>query len=285
MLLLAVVFTASLVVGCTRIGPGYVGIKINMSGSQRGVSEMPIRTGWVFYNPLTTKIFEFPVFMQTVSWTQNTSEGRKEDDSITFNDKDQVPISADVNLSYIMNQTQVPDFYVKFRSDDMDSFTYGYMRSVARNAFQDVASTYSFDQLNGTEKEQFLTAVKAEINKDINKYGVNIEQFGLIGALRPPANIAEAINMKTVAIQKALQTQNELQQAKAEALKVIAKAEGEAKANGILTKSISPELLKWYELQNQKLAIEKWNGARPLVEGANSGLLLQLGIHDRANAH
>jgi hypothetical protein len=32
----------------TRIDAGHVGIEINLAGSQRGPSEIPIRTGWVF---------------------------------------------------------------------------------------------------------------------------------------------------------------------------------------------------------------------------------------------
>jgi hypothetical protein len=42
----------------TRIGAGYVGIEINLAASQRGASEIPIRTGWVFYSPLKTQIVD-----------------------------------------------------------------------------------------------------------------------------------------------------------------------------------------------------------------------------------
>lgn len=36
-----------LLVGCTRIPPGYVGIKVNMYGSQKGVADFPLQTGRV----------------------------------------------------------------------------------------------------------------------------------------------------------------------------------------------------------------------------------------------
>ncbi len=32
---------------CTRIGPGHVGIEVNMAGSDKGVSDFPAVTGWV----------------------------------------------------------------------------------------------------------------------------------------------------------------------------------------------------------------------------------------------
>jgi len=55
-LILLVVF----LVRITRIEAGHVGVEINLAGSQRGASEIPIRTGWVLYSPLRTQIIEFP---------------------------------------------------------------------------------------------------------------------------------------------------------------------------------------------------------------------------------
>src|ERR1035437_4794995 len=112
---LAILLVACLVPGCTRINPGNVGIKINMAGTARGVSGLPLGTGWVFYMPGVTKVFEYPTFMQTAGWTASVNEGNPIDESITFTDKDQVPISADINLSYRLESTKVPNFYIQFR--------------------------------------------------------------------------------------------------------------------------------------------------------------------------
>ena len=37
--------------GCTYVPPGFVGVKVNLYGNQRGVSDYPIVTGRVLYNP------------------------------------------------------------------------------------------------------------------------------------------------------------------------------------------------------------------------------------------
>ena len=51
--------------GCaTRIGPGRVGIKVDLAGTQRGVEDLPIRTGWVFYNFLSSPVVEYPTSIQ-----------------------------------------------------------------------------------------------------------------------------------------------------------------------------------------------------------------------------
>src|SRR5579864_1237475 len=84
----ALVATATvLVVGCqttTRIDAGHVGIKVKLAGSDRGVQDMPIVTGWVFFNPATEQIVIFPTNVQNVVWSQSTHEGKPYDESITF---------------------------------------------------------------------------------------------------------------------------------------------------------------------------------------------------------
>ena len=40
----------------TRIEAGHVGVEINLAGKQRGASEIPVRTGWVVYSPLSTQM-------------------------------------------------------------------------------------------------------------------------------------------------------------------------------------------------------------------------------------
>ena len=264
----------------TRINPGYVGIKINLVGAPRGAQDLPLKTGWQIYCPLTAQVFEYPVFMQTATWSRSRYDGRDYDDSITWNTSDQVSIGADINLSYTLDREKVPAFYIKFRSDDLNAFTHGYLRNVARDAFTKYGSTFTFDEINGKRKDEFLQEVKNKINEDTEKYGVHIEQFGIIGRIHMPEAIEAAISEKTQAIQRAVQSENELRQSKAEAQKRIAAAEGDAqaaiafaqgkaKANKILNESITHNLIMWE-------AVKKWDGKRPLAEGAHSGLMLPL---------
>jgi hypothetical protein len=51
----------------TRIEAGHVGVEINLAGKQRGASEIPVRTGWVVYSPLSTQIIEFPTYVDRKS--------------------------------------------------------------------------------------------------------------------------------------------------------------------------------------------------------------------------
>jgi len=286
-LLIGIIIFFSYVASITRIGAGYVGVEIVLSGSQRGASEIPIRTGWVFYSPLRSQIIEFPTFVQTVKWTHDLNEGRAQNEEMSFNSKEGMEIYSDVSLSYAIQPSRVPDFYVKYRVSDLDTFTHGILRDIVRNSLNEVASTYSIEQIYGEQKAEFLSKVQALIQSKMDPVGVGIQQFGFIGAPRVPEVIAAAITSKAQAIQAAEQANNELAKTQAEAAKTVAAAEGEAKAaitraqgeaeaNKIRQASLTPQLLELRKIENQKALIDRWNGALPTVQSGSGGLLMEL---------
>lgn len=255
---------------CTTVQPGHVGIQVNLSGSDKGVQDLPLRTGRIFYNPVTETVYTYPTFVQTAVWTASANEGRPSDESITFTTKDSMVVNADVSLSYSLQPDKVPNFYVKFRSDDLDRFTHGFLRNVARDQFNEAAGKYAIEQIMG-DNEQFIKEVRARVEKEIASIGVHIDQFGFIGAPRPPKQVIDAINGKIQATQLAIQKENEIRQAQADAAKqvaqaegvakaAIARAQGEAEANRLRAASVTPQILEWERLAVAREAIGRWNG-------------------------
>jgi hypothetical protein len=45
-----------------RIDAGHVGIRVNQFGDDKGVDDVVVVTGTVFYNPFTASIFEFLLY-------------------------------------------------------------------------------------------------------------------------------------------------------------------------------------------------------------------------------
>jgi regulator of protease activity HflC (stomatin/prohibitin superfamily) len=282
------ILVMSLVLRVTRIEAGHVGVEINLAGRQRGASEIPVRTGWVVYSPLTTQIIEFPTYVQTVKWTKDTNEGHPINEEMGFNSKEGMEIFVDVSLSYAIDPIKAPDFYVKYRVDDLDRFTHGILRDIVRNSLNEVASTYVVEDIYGEGKAEFLHKVQAMIEQKVSPVGVGVQQFGFIGAPRVPPVIATAITAKAQAIQQAERARNELATTQAEAAKKIAEAEGDAKslvtraqgeadANRIRQNSLTPQLLDLRRIENNRALIDKWNGQLPTVEaGQGSGMILQL---------
>jgi regulator of protease activity HflC (stomatin/prohibitin superfamily) len=276
--------------GCaTRIGPGRVGIKVDLAGSQRGVEELPIRTGWVFYSFLSSTIVEYPTSVQTAKWTRDPNEGSANNEEMSFNTKDGLTVYGDLSVSYHLDSAKVPAFYVKFRNDDIQQFTHGFLRNVARDAINRTGSQYTVQEVMGEKKSELEQNSRAELQKQVGDIGVVIDQFGFIGSPRPPQSVIDSINAKVQAQQIAVQKQNELVQSQADAAKLVAAAEGQAKAqiavatgeaesNRLRAASISQNIIEWQKLAVTDRWIAKWNGQVPQVQtGTNGpGMLLDI---------
>jgi regulator of protease activity HflC (stomatin/prohibitin superfamily) len=274
----------------TRIGPGRVGIKVDLAGSQRGVEDLPIRTGWVFYNFLTSTVVEYPTSIQTAKWTRDMNEGAPTNEEMSFNTQDGLTVYGDLSVSYHLDSSKVPQFYVKFRSDNIEQFTHGFLRNVARDSINRTGSQYTVQEIMGEKKSELELKSRMDLQAQVNDIGVEIDQFGFIGSPRPPQSVIDSINAKVQAQQIAVQKQNELVQAQADAAKTVAAAEGQAKAqiaiangeaesNRLRAASISENIIKWQQLAVTDRWIEKWNGAMPSVQsggGAPPGLLLDV---------
>jgi regulator of protease activity HflC (stomatin/prohibitin superfamily) len=269
--LLFVVGALTLACG-TTIQPGHAGIIVDAYGKDRGVQSYTATTGRVWYNPITTTVFEYPTFVQSVVFTASPNEGKAVNEEITFTNADQMSIAADVSLSYSLDVSKLPNFYVKFRSDDLNQFTYGYLRSLMRDKFNESAGRYTIAQIMG-DNGPFLAEVKQKLQTDLEPIGVHLEsQFGFIGAPRPPAQVIQSINMKVQATQLAIQKQNELVQVEADAKKAVAKATGDANALNVWAEAQAAANRKIAESLTANLvqykALEKWNGSLPQVSGA-----------------
>jgi regulator of protease activity HflC (stomatin/prohibitin superfamily) len=286
----AVVFLVVLLslVNAQRIGAGQVGVEVNLAGSQRGPQDIPVRTGWVFYSPLKTQIIEFPTYVQTVKWTADPGEGHPLNEELVFNSREGQEVRADVSLSYAIDPVKVPEFYVKYRVNDLEKFTHGILKDIVRNSLNEIASTYTLEDIYGENKAKFLREARQRIQDQVTPVGVGIQQFGFIGKPRFTPAIEQAITQKTQAITEAERARNQLAVTQAEMAKQVAEAEGEAKsaierargeaeANRLRNASITPQLLQLKQLENERARIEKWNGDVPrMVVGEKSGLMLQM---------
>src|SRR5271167_3736032 len=251
---------------CTKVEPGYVGIKVNNWGSQRGVQDYPLKTGMVFYNPLTEDMYDFPTFMVTRTWTQDVHEGNPIDESITFNSIEGTQVNADVAITYFFDAAKVPEIFVKFRAKP-DVLTDGYIHNRVRDFLNREASDMKVVDIFGQGKQKILNNVKHDLEAELGPIGIHFDSVSFTSALRVDSSVHDAINRVIQAAQDALAAQNKVVQARAEADQVIATAQGaaqatlinakaQADANQLLNASLSPTLVQWQ-------AVQKWNGNMP----------------------
>ncbi len=280
-ILTAGVAVAVLYLGCTtttRVDAGHVGIRVKLAGSDRGVQDMPVVTGWVFYNPLTEQLVLFPTSVQNVVWTQSAHEGRAFDESITFSSSEGVNCSGDIGLSFHIEPALAPKLYGRFRLNDLEKLSDGYMRNTVREAFNDVASKLPVQDIYGAGKSKMLAEVTQKCRDVFGKDGIVIDQLTINGALRLPQNVMDAINRAMEATQKAIESKNRVAQVEAEATQAVTQAHGgaeaarqraqgdadallirarsEAQANEIIRLSTTPAVLQYR-------ALEHWDGKLP----------------------
>src|SRR3984957_6579354 len=194
LLLFVAVIVAVLYAGCsttTRVDAGHVGIRVKLAGSDRGVQDMPVVTGWVFYNPLTEQIVLFPTSVQNVVWTQSAHEGKPFDESITFSSEEGVNVNADIGLSFHIEPGLAPKLYGRFRLNDLDKLSDGYMHNTVREAFNDVGSKLPVQDVYGSGKSKMLADVTQKCRDVFGKDGIIIDQLTINGPLRRPQNVMD----------------------------------------------------------------------------------------------
>jgi prohibitin 2 len=257
----------------TYINPGHVGIVIHRTGG--GVDPRALGPGLHMRNPLTTGIEEYPTFMQTLVLTRASSEGSRDNDEINVNSVEGQPLSLDVSMSFELDPTKVPALYSTFRTD-IATIQHTYVKQAIRQALQEVVGNEEIAAIIGPKKAEVTGRVTKSLEQRLDPYGISVKQF-TINELRAPPAVIEAINQKNVMQQQALTSQNELQknqfQAQGDSIKaagrakaILAEAEAQAKANRLLSESITPTLVQ-YEMS------KRWNGQMPQVTGGAMPML------------
>jgi regulator of protease activity HflC (stomatin/prohibitin superfamily) len=265
----------------TRVEVGNVGLRVNLAGSARGVEEVPTVTGWVWYNPFTEQIVEFPTRVLSVTWTKDVNEGSPNDESITFASAEGLTINADVGFAFHIEPDMAPRLYARFRQADITVLAHGYIRNLVRDALNEVASTMAVQDIYGAKKGELLARAKNHVEQAFRKDGIGVDQLTFAASLRLPETVEVAINRTIEQNQAAIAAQNRVAQVEAEARQKVAQATGEAEAvltrakadaeaNRLITQSLTPALMEYRRL-------EKWDGKLPQVTGGGTIPMLDLG--------
>ena len=253
----AIISTALVLAACGQVHPGHVGIKVNQYGSDAGVSATALGVG-TYMTPPGTSIIEYPVFTQQYTYTASSTEGNTTNEEFSFNDRNGVPLTADIGVSYSVSDA--PKLYTKFRST-AEGLVANQIRNEIRNELNEVSSGYVVDDIQGPKKVEFLNEVSRRVAAHFAPFGLNIESLFWSGLHLPDAIQAQINN------RQANEQQANVATATANAQAKVAEAKGQADANALLAQSISnsPQII-------QLKAIEKWDGTLPTYVGAGTPL-------------
>ena len=262
------------ITGLERIDAGHVGIKVNLIGTGKGVDNATEVTGWVFYNRFTTKIVEFPTFVQHKEYKRTDDA----DESFVINSKDGSEFHVSPLLNYSVQREKVPYIFTKYRVE-LNAIEAGFLKTAVYDAFRVVANSYTADELI-SNRELFEIKVRKNLEGHLLPEGFVLAQF--TSNLVYPETFKKAIEAKNNAVQSALRAENEVKTAEAQAKIKIAQAEGNAKAmltnakaeseaNRLKQQTLTPLLL-------QQMWIQKWRGDLPNTM-LGSGQNMMFGIN------
>jgi hypothetical protein len=255
-------------VGCERIDAGHVGLKVNMVGGDKGVSKTEYVTGWNFYNRMTSKIIEFPTFQQHVEY-----------DPIVVPSKGGTTFTIHPSFNYSVNAGEVSEMYQQLRQP-LAQLQQGYILNALRIALRETTNRFTVDSILNNVSIYDAT-ITDTLNKRLHPW-FTVSQF--TSNLTPDENLKKTLGAKALAIQEALQLENEQRKIKVQAENdiIVAKRDSTIKVTGAAADAKSVSLIQEQLAKSPQYVelkkVEKWNGTVPQFLGSSgSNFLIDLG--------
>ena len=243
-----------LVNGVKSIPTGHTGVVATFGK----VEDYTLEAGIHFINPLSRVI---------------KIDNRTQKETVEFSafSSDIQEVEVVYTLNYSIDKANAQNLY---RTVGLNYYETVIQPKVIENV-KKVMAQYTAEKLVASRSE-VAQNIEKELTVDLAKYNINvvatsIENFDFTDAF------TNAVEAKQVAEQNKLKSQTEAEtsviKAQAEADVKLIEAEATAKANDLLTESLTEDIL-------QKLAIEKWDGKMPTVISDGSNILDLTGLVD-----
>lgn len=225
-----------------RIDAGYEGIKVNLYGDSKGVDNISLVTGAVWYNPIMTSVYEYPTFVQTIDYPE-----------FEVNSKDGSKFVIDPSALIKIKDGSTPIIFKKYRKS-IDKVIGNTLYVLIKDAARIEFNNYNADEIV-SKRSEVDKAFEDRVRMALAIEGFHLEQ--LTPGIKYPKSYEDAIDAKNKAIQQKLQVENEVAVVEAQARKTIIAAEAEKKANELRQQALTPAIL-------EKMWIEKWDGKLPV---------------------
>ena len=218
-LLLALLLTT--LSGCIVIEEGFVGVRKQFGK----IAEKPLKAGVHLFVPIANEV---------ELWDVKTQRKQKQID---------LPSSEGLIVQVETSVLYRPVDVVSIRTTVGRSYAQRVLDPELTNVFREIIGKIKVDNI--IQNPENLTAeAKTQLAEIMERRGILVEEL-LVTDLILPAKFKDSIERKLQAEQRALEKTFELQQAKKDAEIEIARAEGAAKAQEIVRRTLSPAYLQY----------------------------------------
>jgi regulator of protease activity HflC (stomatin/prohibitin superfamily) len=256
--------------GIKWIGVGNVGIVKHMNGE---VTELGQGIHWVGWG---VAVQEYPTYMQSLVLSDNLKEGGTDNQQWSVGTSDQQELPVNTSLTWKINIKNAPALYQTVGGKDIEYISDSIVKPTMKNVVNKITHRYTWNDIKGAGQAEVTEKINVQLAAQLEKVGISIGTFGFthVGPPKGMEQSQQALATAELNVKKAQAEQDKAKienqtrilnaQTDAEAAKI--KAEGEAAANQLLAKSLTPDLVEYNKVQ-------KWNGVNPttvLGNGANT---------------
>jgi len=227
------------------VGPGQRGVLMRLGAVQKGV----LAEGFHFKMPFIDNVVKMNVQVQ------------KNEAKADAASKDLQVISTVMATNYHLIPETVDEVYQKIGLAFEDKL----IQPAVQEVIKAVCAKYTAEELIA-KRGEVKSAIRTELAERLAAFNIKVVEVS-VADFNFSRTFNDAIESKQVAEQKVAQAKNELDRIKIENEQKISMAKAEAEGLKIQRQEITESLLKLREIENQRKAIEKWDGKLPGVTG------------------
>ena len=250
----------ALIFGTHIIATGEVGIV-----SKFGKIERIDQPGFHFRVPFIEGVH----IIETREQLYEFKQGDTNFPSLSVSTKDIQTISLDISVQVSVSEPE--KLYKAFKGQHESRI----IRPRIREVTQTNISKFTIEEFV-SRRVELSNMIAKDLKDDFAKYGLVVGNVSIIDHDFSDGYEA-AIEEKKVAEQAVEKAKSEAERQRVEAENKVKLAEQavrqkelEAQANSKLTESLTPEVLRKMEIENERAKIDKWNGTLPQVSGSSS---------------
>tara|TARA_R110000868_G_scaffold11323_4_gene55390 strand:- start:2394 stop:3245 length:852 start_codon:yes stop_codon:yes gene_type:complete len=265
------------ITSCTTADSAEVALVVDQIGNDKGIPNIEVASGFIFYFPPTQDVFMYPTSVQHKVWSADSNEDSPTDEHIDVTSADGATFGLDVSINLQLQRARASDLFIKYRVD-MDDLINTRVRTIVRKELLDNAVGFASDSLL-QHRNIYEAGVTKTLAVALEKEGFTLNNVAIL-KMALPASYKKAIERKIAVLQETATIKSQTVQAEQTALKKVALAKGnyEAAIYDAKTKEIlsQPKLLELYRAETERVWANK--GKSPYgsnnVFGSASGILL-----------
>lgn len=262
---------------CKIADSAEVALVVDQIGTNKGVPNIEMASGVIFYFPPTQDVYMYPTSVQHKVWTADINEDSDTDEHIDVTSADGATFGLDVSINLQLQRARASELFVKYRVD-MTELIETRVRTIVRKELLDNAVNFASDSLL-QHRNVYESDVTKTLTVALNKEGFTLNNIAIL-KMALPASYKKAIERKIAVLQETATIISQTKQAEQTALKKVALAKGnyEAAIYDAKTKEIlsQPKMLELYRAETERVWAEK--GKSPYgsnnVFGSTQGILL-----------